>query len=260
MKKKYPKISIIIPSLNQGQFIERTICSILDQNYPNLELIVIDGGSIDNTRQILKRYSKKLTWFSDRDDGQSDALNKGLKKTTGEIISYLNSDDMLLPGSLAKIAEYFNKHKEIYWLTGKCYIIDAKERNIHPLISGYKNFWLKFFRGRISLEVLNYISQPATFWRKYAFQTVGEFNKELNYTMDYDYWLRLIRKYKLGYIDEYLAAFRIHSSSKSGQKYQSIFAENSGVSVRYSNKFISLLHQIHDKLTVYIYQFIRKGL
>ena len=168
--------------------------------------------------------------------------------------------DLLLPGSLFKVSKYFREHPEIYWVTGKCYIINCQNKQIYRFITLYKNIFLKYFRAKTILEILNFISQPATFWKKQVSQEAGVFDIGLNYTMDYDYWLRLIRHYQLGYINEYLAAFRLHESSKSGKDYQNIFAENSGVAVRYSNKFVSLLHQFHDKITVYIYSLIRNNL
>lgn len=261
MIKSYPKISIITPSLNQGQFIEKTILSVINQKYPNLEFIVMDGGSTDETLHILKKYKKYIKVFSEKDTGQSDAINKGLKKATGEIVGYLNSDDLLLSGSLFKVSNYFSIHSEINWVTGKCYIIDDKGKEMHKLITSYKNIFLKRFRKVTFLKILNFISQPATFWKKQVFQKVGFFDTRLNYVMDYDYWLRLYKYFQLGYIDSYLAAFRIHGLSKSGKNYQNIFAENSGIALRYSNnKLIFLLHQIHDKITVYIYNLIRDNI
>jgi glycosyltransferase involved in cell wall biosynthesis len=163
-KPHYPKISIITPSYNQGQFIKETIDSVLDQNYPNLEYWVIDGGSTDNTVKILKKYGTKIKWVSEKDRGQTHAINKGLKKASGEIIAYLNSDDVYLPNSLFTIADYFMKHPDIMWLTGDYVIIDELGHQIQSGVAWYKRLF-RTFPGRTSLMIGNYIIQPSTFWR-----------------------------------------------------------------------------------------------
>jgi len=134
MKEKLPKISIITPSFNQGQFIEETIQSVLNQKYPNLEYIVIDGGSTDNTLDILKKYEGKLKWISEKDKGQSDGINKGFKMATGDIIAWLNSDDYYLPGALHEVARFFIKNPEAQWVTG-----DYMEKKFKSILFGIKN-------------------------------------------------------------------------------------------------------------------------
>lgn len=114
-----PKISIIIPTLNQARFIEETIQSVLSQNYPNLEVIVCDGGSIDGTQDILKKYADSLTWTSEPDRGQVDAINKGLRQATGDVVAYINSDDIYTPNTLLSVGKYFIDHPETQILTGK---------------------------------------------------------------------------------------------------------------------------------------------
>lgn len=258
MKKKYPKISIITPSYNQGRFIETTIRSVIEQNYPNLEYIVMDGGSTDETLDILKKYSRQIRLFSKKDKGQSDAINNGLKIAKGEIVGYLNSDDTIEPDSLSKVADFFVKNSQYYWVTGKCYVINENGRIVNNLVTLYKSFWLKYFRSEKILAVLNYISQPATFWKKSVYCRIGTFNHSLHYGMDYDYWLRLIKIYKLGFIDHYLAAFRIHSQSKSGQSYTDLFKESYLVSNKYNSGVLSLLHKFHDICTIIAYKYIRR--
>src|SRR5688500_4533124 len=119
----HPKISIITPSLNQGDFIEQTILSVLSQDYPNLEYLVVDGGSSDATLGVLAKYAGKVTWISEADKGQTDAINKGLRRATGSIVGYLNADDLLLPGTLNKIGEVFSDHPQARWATGTCRIV-----------------------------------------------------------------------------------------------------------------------------------------
>lgn len=247
-----PKISVVTPSFNQGKFIEETILSVLDQNYPNLDFWVIDGKSTDNTVSILRKYSGKLSWISEKDNNQTHAINKGLKRSKGEIVCYLNSDDILEKGALGKVAKYFGEHKNIFWVTGKCRVINETGEGVRSLITLYKYIWLKLFRSHEALINVNYVSQPATFWRREIFSDVGFFNEKLNFTMDYDYWLRISKIYPLGFIDDYLASFRIHDQSKSSRNVKSAFDEDYLTAVRH-NKASLPFHHLHNRLTVFIY-------
>ena len=213
-ENELPKISVITPSFNQAEFIERTIQSVLSQDYSNLEYIVMDGGSTDGTVEILKKYGKRIIWFSEKDKGQAEAVNKGLKIATGEIMAYLNSDDTYEPETLKLIADFFIKRPETMWVFGKCRIIDENDREIRKTITAYKNFWLRRYNYK-TLLILNYISQPAVFWQRKAYENIGEFNLEEFWELDYDYWLRLGKRYQPGFIDEYLANFRVHQKAKT---------------------------------------------
>jgi len=135
----HPKISIITPSFNQGDFIEQTILSVLSQDYPNLEYLVMDGGSSDTTLTILKKYSGKVTWISEADQGQAHAINKGLRRASGSIVGYLNTDDVLLPGTLKKVADAFINDPQTVWVSGKCRIVDEENNEIRRPITVYKN-------------------------------------------------------------------------------------------------------------------------
>jgi glycosyltransferase involved in cell wall biosynthesis len=207
----WPKISIITPSYNQGCFIEETIKSVLDQKYPNLEYIVMDGGSTDETLSILKKYDKKLQWFSKKDKGQTDAINKGLKMAKGEIIAYLNSDDTYESGTLEKVAKIFKKNPNYKFIYGKGKHIDKNGK----FIGDYHNDY-------VDLEALQPtcdICQPAAFWRKELSHTVGLFDTAHDYAMDYDYWIRTAKKYRMVYIHDYFANSRLHDETKTlGQK------------------------------------------
>lgn len=253
-----PKISIITPTLNQGKYISCTIESVLSQNYPNLEFIVMDGGSNDNTIKVLKKYEKNLVWYSKKDKGQSDAINKGIIISKGEIISYLNSDDLLLKGSLLLIGKYFSNNPGFDWVTGKCIIIDDKGKETDKIITGYKNFWLKYIRNKFSLGILNYISQPATFWKRQVIEKIGLFDRTLFYAMDYDYWLRICKIYPMGFMDRNIAAFRIYSDSKSGKNFNGLFNEGYRVCEKYNNRTTSILHKIHDLAILNSYKILRK--
>jgi glycosyltransferase involved in cell wall biosynthesis len=196
-----PKISIITPSFNQGPFIERTIRSVLDQEYPNFEYIVMDGGSMDGTIEILRKYEGRLKWISQKDEGQADAINKGIGVATGDVIAYLNSDDVYEPGTLKKVADQFSAHPETLWLTGHCRIIDEQDREIRRPITAYKNFLLRHYSHSLLL-ITNPISQPATFWRRQVIDELGVFNKNEHFVMDYDYWLRIGKRYPLAVLDD----------------------------------------------------------
>ncbi len=257
---KHPKVSVITPSYNQAQFIRMTIDSVLSQNYPNLEYIVMDGGSTDGTVEILRSYGKRIKWVSKKDKGQSDAINRGLKMATGEIVSYLNSDDLYQKECLLEVSNFFQKNPQYYFLSGKCDVIDEKGNSIDNFITLYKNFFLKHLSKKDVLSILNYISQPATFWRKEVISKIGFFDTKLNYAMDYDYWLRMIKIYKLGFIDRYLASYRIHRNSKSGANFSGLLAEGYQVSKNQTGVILGSIHRVHDYFTLLGYKIMRHNL
>ena len=242
--KRWPRISIVTPSFNQAQFIGHTIESVLSQNYPNLEYIVMDGGSTDGTLEILKSYGRKIIYRSERDKGQGDAINKGLQMASGELLAYLNSDDTYQPSALIKTAEYFVENPEVVWAFGMCRIVDENDDEIRNIITSYKNFWLRRYNF-LSLLVLDYISQPAVFWRKEAYEKIGGFDENEFYELDYDYWLRLGKRYQPGFIDEYLASFRVHKQAKTSANTKH-FLEEIRVAKKYTNNPIIIgLHYLN---------------
>lgn len=257
MREGRPKISVITPSFNQVDFIERTIKSVLSQNYPNLEYLVMDGGSTDGTVEVLKKYGPKITWRSEKDEGQGDAINKGLKLAKGEILGYLNSDDTLEPGALRLVGEFFQRHPNTMWAFGRCRIIDENDKEIRKFITAYKNFWLARYNYK-TLLILDYISQPAVFWRRKAYEEVGEFNIKEFWELDYDYWLRLGRKYQPGFIDKYLANFRVHKKSKTAQDIRH-FLEEARVAKKYTkNPILISLHYLNFLTIVFGYSLLKK--
>jgi glycosyltransferase involved in cell wall biosynthesis len=248
-----PRISIITPSYNQAQYIAETIESVKNQDYPDLEHIIIDGGSTDGTLEILSQYDGQIRWISEPDTGQVNAINKGLRSATGEVIAFLNSDDLYLPDALLKVGQYFSDHPEASWVTGRCQTVDGNFKITRRQITAYKNFWL-YFRSNKVLLTMNYLSQPATFWRRSAMERVGLLDESLHYTMDYDYWLRLSECYRLHVIHEDLAIFRLHAQSKSGTTAHRQFDEQYKVLVRNHPPAIYLaLHRIHNWITVVAY-------
>lgn len=255
---RLPRISVIVPSYNQGEFIEETIVSVLGQNYPDLELIVIDGGSTDRTLEILKRYGDQIIWVSEPDDGQTEAINKGLKMATGEVVAFLNSDDIYLPESLDHVGQHFviNPHSKV--VTGICVIIDREGNRTRKLIEAYKKFWLRF-GGRNTLLVLNYISQPATFWKRSLIEEIGLLDENLEYTMDYDYWLRISEKYPIDRIYQKLAGFRVHDSSKTISSNEMQLAENYLVTKQNASGVILLLRKFHNSIIRRVYEILSRS-
>jgi len=256
----YPKVTIITPSLNQGQFIEKTIQSVLSQEYPNLEYLIMDGGSSDNTLTILNSYSSHLKWVSEKDTGQADAINKGLHMASGDIIGYLNADDLFLPGTLTKVAKLFVQSPDIMWVTGKCRIIDEHDKEIRKLITMDKNILLRY-SNRLWLLMADYISQPATFWRASVLSELGYLDEKLHYAMDYDFWLRLYSNYPLKLIPEYLAAFRVHTESKNsiaGHMNVYIHEEEIVIKRHTQSKFLWALHSVHRWFMTSVYSILNK--
>ena len=257
MTNTLPKISIITPSFNQGQFIEQTIQSVLSQNYPNLEYIVMDGGSTDNTVQILKKYTGELEWTSKKDKGQSDAINKGLRMATSDIVAWLNSDDYYLPGALQKIGNYFMENKSAKWLTGDYEIVDKKGKKIQSFVRKYKNILRSLpFKG--TLYVANYINQPSTFCKRSVFDQIGYLQESYHLCLDYDLWLRINKRYPLHTISSPLSAFRIHSASKGKNNYRMQFQEELEVAQKnQASSFALFLHRVHSFLVTQVYNVIK---
>jgi glycosyltransferase involved in cell wall biosynthesis len=249
-----PRITVITPSYNQGGYIGQTIESVLGQEYPNLEYIVVDGGSTDETLDVLRQYDGQLAWTSERDRGQSHAINKGLCRATGEIVAFLNSDDLYMPGALSRVGEFFARHPQASWLTGKCRIIDQHSKEIRKAITLYKSFWLRL-RSYKALLVLDYVSQPATFWRRRVIDHVGFFDESLNYAMDYDYSLRVGRQFKLWVLNEYLAAFRVHPTSKAGSSANAQMDADLKIAKQHtSSPVFRGLHAVHNAMIVATYR------
>ena len=208
----YPKVSIVTPSFNQAPFLEKTILSVLDQNYPNLEYIIIDGGSKDGSIDIIRKYEKKLSyWVSEQDAGQSEALNKGFAKATGEIFAYLNSDDLYLPGTLNKVAYFFSKKLKADIVYGHAQIINEQDEIIDVIVS-------LPYKLKEQLNGVFSIPQQSSFWKCSVFNAVGGFNVENNTCMDGEFFANAgARDYNFYRIDKVLSKFRIHSQSKTGK-------------------------------------------
>lgn len=205
----FPTISIVTPSLNQATFLPATIESVISQDYPGVDYQVMDGGSTDATPQILASYSQRFHWKSEPDDGQSAAINQGWRQAQGEIIAWLNSDDIYYPGSLYKVGTFFKDHPEVDILYGDCDYIDTLGQRLQPYPTQPYHYI------KLLSDTVNFIPQPAVFIRRKVLEQVGYLDEALHYVMDFDYWLRAGLSQRFAYLPTCLAGLRIHAEAKS---------------------------------------------
>jgi len=212
----WPRISIVTPSYNQGQFLEETIRSVLLQGYPNLEYIIMDGGSTDNSAAIIKKYEPWLTyWVSEPDNGQADAIHRGFVKATGNIVCWVNSDDFLLPSALLLVGKSFAEVSDLEFAIGGGIIIDIKRNLIRKYYSFPQDFCSLLGGGEFFLQM-------SSFWHRDAYESEGGLDTSLKFCFDYDLFLRLARRKPPGKIDAMLSAFRIHAQSKTATIWESV--------------------------------------
>jgi glycosyltransferase involved in cell wall biosynthesis len=259
--QRYPKISIVTPSLNQGRFLETTIRSVLLQSYPNLEYIIIDGGSNDNSMSIIRKYSPWLKyWVSETDRGQAHALNKGFDQASGDIHAYINSDDYFEPGALSACASAYNKGH--HWIVGR---VRCWQEGIGywPFPQLPSKTFAKWF---LSCP----IPQAGCFWSAELHHEMGQFREDLNYIIDYEFWLRFrfIKKIKPFLIDQPIAVYRIHSQSKTVAEGSEFAHESNIIREQYKYRLTCIQRgwlwvarwnrraRIHGKKAV---MFIKKG-
>lgn len=212
----WPRISIVTPSYEQVEFLEETLRSVLLQGYPNLEYLVMDGGSTDGSAEILHRYSRWIThWESVPDRGQTHAINKGLARSTGEIFAYVNSDDLFMPGALGAVARGFAADRRVDALYGRCVYIDPQGRELFVRQARFEGFrdYLPIWRH---FEACTFLTQPEVFLRTQVLHEVGGFREQLRSAMDLEMWLRLLHAgYRFGALDASLAKFRLYPEQKS---------------------------------------------
>ena len=222
---EWPVVSIVTPSYNQGRFLKRTIDSVLAQDYPHVQYVVMDGGSKDESIDILKSYGDRFPWVSEPDRGQTHAINKGFARTRGDFQAYLNSDDTLLPGAVATVVDHFLRRPACDLVYGDAHYIDENDN-----ITGRYNTATYSF-ARLMQDCC--ICQPAAFWRTRIAQKVGPFNEQLHYAMDYDYWMRVDRAGgRLEYLPRYLANSRIYPETKTRSCRTKIYDEIIQISMK----------------------------
>lgn len=222
----YPKLSIITPSFNQATFLEETILSVIHQNYPNVEYIVIDGGSADGSDSVIKKYEKYITyWISEPDRGQVDAINKGLSIASGELCAFINSDDIYLPGAFSAVIEYFNNDSDCKWLCGNTILFGVEHKTtlvnaVVPISAAQALLW----KARMP--------QPGMFWKR-ELLTNG-FDMSLNYCFDHELYVRLLLTgHKCHHLELPIAAYRLHPSSKTVSEHSRFDVEFDQIAERY---------------------------
>ncbi len=249
-KRNLPKISIVIPSYNKVDFIEETFLSIVSQNYPKLELIIQDGGSTDGTVNIINKYAQKypdiIFWESKKDKGQVDAINKGLEKASGEIVTYINADDVYEKGTLRAIGDYFAKNPKTLWLAGRGMVINSKGKEISGWVTAYKNFLLTLNLYYLLL-ITNYLIQPSVFLSRKAITKFGPFKGTKNFVLEYDLWLKLGQVQMPAILSLPLASFRLFKENISSTQYRNVLEKDYLVVKKYTrNPIILLLHKINN--------------
>jgi len=250
--KKYPKISIVTPSYNQGQFLEETILSIISQNYPNLEYIIIDGGSTDDSVDIIDKYKDRLTyWVSEKDQGQTHAINKGLKKATGEIMNWINSDDLLTPGALQAVGQMFADFPESEFCFGDFDVIDKGGQMIFSRKSPPYHYRQLFYGRQFSY-------QPAVFFRRHVLEKIGRLDETLNFCMDLEFWIRATRQgCTFHQIKKPLALARMHGDAKTTLLQNVLHEEHKSVVKKYGGLGLAESSAIEDQCYTFLNRFWR---
>ena len=240
-----PSMSIITPSFNQAAFVEQTLRSVVDEGYPDLDYLVMDGGSTDGTVDILGRYDDRLRWVSRPDGGQAAALNTGFADTTGEIVGWINSDDYYAPGALHAAGQVFAEHPEVQWLYGRCPIVDREGHETRSLVTHYKEFWMRrYLYERLLIE--NFINQPTVFFRRSLLERIGPIDATMHNAFDYHLFLRMAEKARPYFLDRVQAYFRVYSDAKTSSNYARSFREEADAARRVAGGRHPLLIALHN--------------
>lgn len=239
-----PLVSIVTPSLNQAAFIEKTILSVLNQDYPNIEYIVVDGGSTDGTLDILKKHGEEVIWVSEPDRGQSDAINKGFYRAHGEILTWLNCDDTYLPGAVRTAVQFLVEHPDVAMVYGGANYVNDNGEMVK--------------RGRrvefdLHEPCESIIPQPAAFFRRTAFEEAGELDIDLHYRMDLDLWVRMASRFKIRSIPYVLVNIRGSLDTKTASISEQHWSELSLIGRRYGLEAISNQYILKEKARKHYY-------
>ncbi len=247
------KLSIVTPSFNQARFIEETILSVRRQSYPNIEHIIVDGGSTDGTLEILRKYNH-LIWISEPDKGQSDALNKGFQRATGDIIGWLNADDTYQQNAVETVLDFFSEHPEVAMVYGYVNIVDENGEVIRTRYSPDFDLGLLIRGGHCYV-------QPVTFFRRVAFDEVGYLDTSFHEAMDYEFFIRVGQRFQVKRIPKILGNYRTHSQSKtfSGSTRERGRRERDEILRRYASLGLSTSPRIvtflKDRLVMKYYKY-----
>jgi glycosyltransferase involved in cell wall biosynthesis len=230
-----PLVTVVTPSFNQAHFLEATIQSVLDQDYPNLEYIIVDGGSIDGSQEIIRRYSDRLSWWvSKKDEGQTDAINKGFARAKGEILAWLNSDDTYLPHTISEAVEFLRGRPEVGMVYGDADFINETGSVIGRFPAAQTDY-KRLRRGYV------HIPQQASFLRADLWKKVGPLDPSFYFAMDYDLWVRLARLASLEYVPHLWANFRLHSTGKTVAADERCWPEMLKVHYRDGGTWLSII-------------------
>lgn len=217
---KYPKISIVTVNFNKAKYLERTILSILNQNYPNLEYVIIDGGSTDGSIDIIRKYSDRLAyWISEPDNGMYDALKKGFAHTSGDIMAWINSDDMYHKNSFFTISDIFSNMKHVNWIVGALTHWDDNDRCVHIEQSRYFN------RAKFLMGDIKYIQQESTFWRRSLYDSVGGIDTIYKLAGDFSLWMKFSRSSELFVLNALVGGFRISQDEQLSDNFDAYMKE-----------------------------------
>jgi glycosyltransferase involved in cell wall biosynthesis len=238
----WPKISIVTPSYNQGRYLEQTILSVLSQQYPNLEYIIMDGGSKDNSVEIIKRYANQLDyWQSKPDGGQADAIAKGFAMSTGTILGWLNSDDLLLSGCLFTVAVNFPQDRKTVALAGRCILIGPSGEPLKVSLPILRTWTDMLFYG-------HGLIQMATFWMRTAYEQTGGLDISLQFGFDADLFVKLRRIGEIAITSDYLAAFRLHPSSKTSTMQNIYQIEKQLIRERFGKGYLPSISRMFQRI------------
>lgn len=246
----HPKISIVIPSYNKVKYIDRTLKSIVTQTYSNFEVIIQDGGSTDGTLEIIKKYSNRYLKFiryeSKKDKGQLDAINKGLKKAKGDIVTFINADDEYTEGAFESVVGHYIENPEALWFAGKGIVIDEKGFEIAKIATMYKNFLL-LHNTYYMLLTTNFLMQPSIFLTRSTIKKYGLFTGTNFSVMEYDMWLKIGKDNRPVAINKVLSKFRMERNTKTATSAEVLLKEDERIINKYTrNKLILFLHKLNN--------------